>query len=119
MLQSTKDDMKTRAKWFLGALLTALIMGSATADNGKSLAPLLVMLFLLWAVWRAFVFLTLLLKPVREKMKPLVVPLNAHMHDTMRRSGLGKVADMSEKFSAGVDGAVAQTQKGIDERNKI
>ena len=113
-----KENMKTRNKWFIGVLTATVVVASATMNNGKGIAELLLAFFLLWAAWRAFVFLALLLKPVREKMRPFVDPLNAHMHDTMRRSGFGAVATASEKFSAGVDSAVTQTQKGIDERNR-
>lgn len=73
---------------------------------------------LLWLAWRAYVFLALLLAPVREKLKPHVDPVNQHLDATLRRSGLGALADLGNKLQSGLDGAVGATQRGIDARKK-
>ena len=116
--------MKNRTKLLFGALISVAISASAatrdatTAGVTEAVKILVFGGLLVWLAWRSFVFLSLLLKPVRDKLKPIVDPINAHAHNTLRRSGLGRFADFSEKLHAGIDGAVSATQKGIDERNK-
>lgn len=108
--------MKTRTKWFLGVLLAVVVLASAITGDAGLLGGLLVLGLSGWFFWRCFVFLSILFKPLREKLRPTVDPINAHMYDTLRRSGLGKVADIGEQLDAGIDGAVAGTQQVLDDR---
>jgi hypothetical protein len=108
-----------RTKWFLGVLAAVAILGSASGGgNGSGLIKLALFVLVAWLAWRGFVFLTQLLKPVREKIKPQVDAVNEHVDDTLRRSGLSEVVDAGKKFHAGLDGAVNETQRGIEDRNK-
>lgn len=111
--------MTKRMKWFLGVLVAAVIVASvAGGGNGAGLVKLLMMLLVLWLIWRGFVFFMQLMKPVRDKVRPQVDAFNSHVDDTLRRSGFSSVADASKKVQAGIDGAVDETQRGIEERNK-
>lgn len=60
------------------------------------------MIIVVWLVWRAFVFAYELLRPVRQAL----APLNDHVEDCMRKTGLGKLADVSRKVEKGIDAAV-------------
>lgn len=111
--------MKTRTKWFLGALVAAAVAGEVgSGGNGAGLVKLAMMAGLVWLAWRAFVFVCLLLKPVREKIAPHTEKFNLHVDDTMHRSGLGALSDAANKLQSGIDGAVNATQKGIDDRRR-
>lgn len=110
--------MTKRIKLLLGVALAAVVISAAIAGDEGGIKLVLGLVLFVWVGWRVFVFLALLLNPVREKLRPYVDPMNAHAHDTLRRSGLGKVADISEKLQAGIDGAVSETQKRIDERRR-
>lgn len=116
--------MKTRTQWLFCMLFSAAVSASAATKGDPTTAAVTELLKLLvfgglfvWLIWRGFVFLSLLLKPVRDKVRPIVAPINAHAHNTLHRSGLGRFADFGKKLNAGLDGAVAATQKGVNERN--
>ena len=111
----------TRTKW----LAVILVMGviSVLSESGKeakagatAVVMLAILAVLVWLAWRGFVFLRLLFAPVREKLKPYADPLNDHLEDTLRRSGLGKFADVSKSIGSGLDGAVKATQDKLDAR---
>ena len=75
------------------------------------------MVFVAWLGWRAILFIRLLAKPVRDAAKPLIDPLNAHIDTTLRRSGLGKLADVSNRIQSGIEGAMDESQRRIDRRH--
>lgn len=110
--------MKTRTKWFLGILVAvAAIASFVDGGNGSGLIKVAMLAGLVWLFWRAFVFISLLFKPIRQKIAPQVTAFNDHLDDTLHRSGLGAVSDAGNKVQSGIHGAVNATQKGIDERN--
>lgn len=106
--------MKVRTKWFLGVLGVVTFVGSMVVGEPKILVIMAMLVFMVWLAWRAFVFLYLLLKPLREELNPI----DAHLRKTLHQSGLGKVADFSDKVQSGLDRAVEATQQGIDQRKK-
>lgn len=106
--------MKTRTKWFLGALLGASVIASAISGEAGLFVRIALLYVLAWVAWRGFIFLALLFKPLRDKLRPHVDPINAHMHNALRRSKLGPVADFSEHLQAGIDRAVDDAQRGLD-----
>lgn len=113
--------MMTRAKWLavilaLGAISVLSESGKETKAGVTAVVMFAMMAGVVWLAWRGFVFLRLLFAPVREKLKPYADPLNDHLEDTLRRSGLGKVADVSKSMASGLDGAVKATQDKIDAR---
>lgn len=114
--------MKTRTKNFLFALLGAAVfavaVGEINGGNGSGIMGLVVIGGCLWGLWRLFVALYLFMKPVREAIKPQVEAFNNHLDGTMRRSGLGAVADVAKTIDSGIAGAVSATQKDLDERYK-
>lgn len=104
--------MKTRTKWFLGALLAAAVIAAVVAGEPKILVYLAVLYGAAWLLWRGFVFLAILLRPARR----YVEPARQHVDDSLRRAGLGKIADVSNTLQAGVDRAVDATEKDIAAR---
>lgn len=99
-------------KYALWAVAAAVITGAANIGNGSAAIQLILAGFVVWAAWRGFVFLSLLLRPARA----YVDPLNRHVDETLRRSGVGAIADAGARLQAGLDGAVDATQRGIDSR---
>ena len=114
--------MKKSTKIIICLALVGSILLSANQGNGAGALKLILFYAItgggLYLAWRVYVFLALLLQPVREKLAPVVDPVTNHVDATLRRSGLGKVADISKKLQAGLNGAVAATQREIDDRNK-
>lgn len=111
--------MKTREKWYATALAAVIVAAAAITEDPGILAFGIAATITLWLIWRAFVFLRLLLAPVRERFQPQISALNDHVDVSLRRSGLGRVADMAKALDGGLDGAVNATQRAIDERNKL
>lgn len=107
--------MKTRTKWFLAALFAAMVIAAASGEP-KLLIASVVMFFILWLVWRGFIFLSLLLRPVRDKIRPQVDATNPYIDSALRRSGLDAVANGMNKLQAGIDASVSASQDGIDRR---
>lgn len=103
-------------KYVLWAVAAAVIIKAASVGNGSGAVSLIFAGIFVWLAWRAFVFLSLLLRPVREKIRPYVDPVNQHVDATLRHSGLGVVADAGAGLQSGLDRAVDATQKGIDAR---
>lgn len=95
------------------------------------------MAFVFWLAWRGLLFVRLLLEPVgkalgSKKLDPVrkvvdsgAASINQHVDDTLRRSGMGAVVDFNKridsavgKLSNGLDRAMEESQRRIDERNK-
>jgi len=114
--------MKTRTKYFLGAIPVSIVVASVLAGDPSILLraglSFGILFGLTWLAWRGFVFLRLLFAPVRAQLKPYSDPINNHLDDTLRRSGLGKLADLGNALNSRVEGAVKATQDGLDARHK-
>ena len=106
--------MKTRTKVFLGALFGSVVVASVVAGQPKMLVDAAILFVVAWLLWRGFVFMAVLIAPVRETLKPI----NDHIDVAMRQSGLGKIADINNAFQAGVDSAIKSTLKKVHDRNK-
>ena len=104
------------------AVMASSLQNSTDVKDAKAFGTLILMLAVFagmgWLAWRGFVFLRLLAAPVRERIKPMMDPLNDHIEDTLRRSGMGKVADVLKAVDAGIEGAVTKTQDRLDTRHK-
>lgn len=110
--------MEKRTKVFLGVLAGALVVASVATNSPQILMMGIGATFMAWFFWRCYVFLALLLQPLRKAIKPQVDAVNQHVDQTLRRSGLDSVADAAKSMQAGLDGAVEATQKGIDQRRE-
>ncbi|WP_374491584.1 hypothetical protein [Brachymonas sp.] len=80
---------------------------------------------LLYGFWRLAIFLRVLFKPARDKIEAAIGPqadaIKNHVDDSLRRTGLGAVADFGAKIgqiSRGIDGALDANAKAIEERRK-
>lgn len=110
--------MSKTTKVLLWLLLASAVIASANLGNPKPVIYVVVLYGMGWLIWRFYVFVALLFKPVRKKIQPQVDEVNQHLDTTLRRSGLGALADAAQKFQAGLDGAVKATQDGIDQRQR-
>ena len=104
--------MKTRTKVFLVALLIAALIASVISGEPRLLAYAAVLYVLAWLAWRFFAFVFVLLKPVRDWLRPL----NDHVDATARKTGLGKLTDLDNKLRAGIRGAVDATHAGTKDQ---
>lgn len=110
--------MSKTTKVLLCLLIAAAVIASANLGSPKPVIYVLMLYGLGWLLWRCYVAVALLFSPVRKKIQPQVDVVNQHVDTTLRRSGLGGLADAAQKFQAGLDGAVKATQDGIDRRQR-
>ena len=102
--------MKTRTKVFLWAPLVAALLADIISGKPEIFIRLLVVYGVGWVVWRGFLFIYSLVKPVRDKLKPYVDPINEQGNAILRRSGFGAVVDVSDKLQADLEDAADKTK---------
>lgn len=87
---------------------------------------------LLWLLLRLVLFLRLLFAPVTKKMAevgkvidPAASKVSQHIDDSLRRAGLGAVADSNirldkaiKRIDSAIGSALDEAQRKVDERNK-
>jgi len=71
---------------------------------------LLFLALLCYVGWRVFRFLVVLLAPVRAAVKPLMDPVNAHVEDSLRKTGLGKIADFGKAIDSSVESIIKKAE---------
>ena len=84
----------------------------------REVLGLVVLVFVVWLVWRAILALRLLLAPVRKITRPIAQKVEAHIEDAARRSGMGGLIDLGKRIDRGIEKAMDASQKNIDARNK-
>src|SRR3972149_5669118 len=103
-------SMKTRTKVFLWAPLVAALLADIISGKPEIFIRLLVVYGVGWVVWRGFLFIYSLVKPVRDKLKPYVDPINEQGNAILRRSGFDAVVDVSDKLQADLEAAADKTK---------
>ena len=84
----------------------------------KAIFGLIFLVFLAWIFVRVVAFLRVALKPVRDVVEPHAKVVDDHLKDSLRKSGLGGIADFGDRLQRGINQAVDNVQRGVDERNK-
>lgn len=107
--------MKMRSKVFLALPLGIALAVSVAGNKSDPIVPIGVLYVTAWLGWRAFVFLSILFRPVRRKM----APVDAHLNDSLRRSGLGAMANAGERFQASIDVAVKNSEDAVARKSGI
>ncbi len=110
--------MSSRGKFFVGLFIAALLASAIVSGDPKIALQFGFLGVLVWLIWRGVLFVAQLLLPVRRVMKPYVDPLNDHLDQAMRRSGMSGLADVAKNVDAGVQGALREGQERVDARGK-
>lgn len=111
--------IQTKLVCAVGALLPAVAQAAGKSNFdwvASAIIGIAVVVLILWLVWRAFVFVVLLLRPAKKAIAPFTAGVERHLEETMRRTGVGTVYDISKSLDKKINNAVDATQRGIDER---
>lgn len=106
--------MKIRTKVFLSVLLLVCAVAAVIGKEPRILIYCLAIYVGVWCVWRCFLFLYILLTPIRKKIQPI----NNHIESSLRSAGLNQLASTHENMRNKIDETVSTSVKDLQKNQK-